>query len=73
MHYGDSETVARIAAGVPMGRLVRPADVAAACLWLASPAAAFVTGADIAVDGGGETPAFLRAKFCLAPLHPPGA
>lgn len=61
-HYGDPAGTAAIAATVPMGRLVHPADVAAACLWLASPAAAFVTGADLAVHGGGETPAFLLRR-----------
>ena len=40
---------------------MQPADVAAACLFLASPAAAFITGADIAVHGGGEPPPFLTA------------
>jgi NAD(P)-dependent dehydrogenase (short-subunit alcohol dehydrogenase family) len=61
-HYGGAEGAAAVGAGVPMGRLVRPADVAAACLWLASPAAAFVTGADLAVDGGGEPPTFLTTR-----------
>jgi NAD(P)-dependent dehydrogenase (short-subunit alcohol dehydrogenase family) len=36
----------------PLGRLGRPEDVASACLYLASDAAAFVTGAELAVDGG---------------------
>ena len=62
MHYGDAETVAAIAGQLPMGRLVRPEDVAAVCLFLASPAAAFVTGADITVDSGGEPPAFLQVQ-----------
>ena len=44
---------------IPMGRLATPADVAAVCLMLAGSGAAFVTGADVFVDGGGETPAFL--------------
>ena len=60
-YYGDEAGVARVAATVPMGRLVQPADVAAACLFLACPAAAFLTGADITVDGGGEPPPFLAA------------
>lgn len=37
---------------VPLGRLVQLDDVAAAVLFLASPAAAHVTGAEIVVDGG---------------------
>jgi len=45
-----------------MRRLVHPDDVAAVCLWLASPAASYLTGADIAVDGGGEPPPFLSAR-----------
>jgi NAD(P)-dependent dehydrogenase (short-subunit alcohol dehydrogenase family) len=62
LHYGDAVAVAAIAEEIPMQRLVRPADVAAVCLFLASRAASFVTGADIAVDGGGEQPPFLRLR-----------
>jgi len=62
MHYGDATTVATIAEQLPMRRLVQPADVAAVCLFLASPAASFITGADISVDGGGEPPAFLAVQ-----------
>ncbi|KOX02256.1 short-chain dehydrogenase [Streptomyces sp. NRRL B-1140] len=36
----------------PMGRLVTPEEVAAAIVYLASPAAASVTGTALAVDGG---------------------
>ncbi|GAA2295686.1 SDR family oxidoreductase [Streptomyces hawaiiensis] len=36
----------------PMGRLVTPEEVAAAIVYLASPAAASVTGTSLAVDGG---------------------
>ncbi len=38
--------------GAPLGRLGEPEDVADACLLLASPAARWVTGADLVVDGG---------------------
>jgi NAD(P)-dependent dehydrogenase (short-subunit alcohol dehydrogenase family) len=62
LHYGDAAGVAAVGATVPMGRLVQPEDVAAACLFLASPEAAFVTGADLAVHGGGEPPTFLGAS-----------
>lgn len=36
----------------PMGRLIAPAEVAAAALWLASDAAAGVNGQPILIDGG---------------------
>jgi NAD(P)-dependent dehydrogenase (short-subunit alcohol dehydrogenase family) len=50
-----------VAATVPLGRLGEPADVADACLFLASPLASYVSGAALRVDGGGERPAFLEA------------
>jgi NAD(P)-dependent dehydrogenase (short-subunit alcohol dehydrogenase family) len=61
LHYGDSDGIAAIAKLTPMQRLVRPHDVAQACLFLASDEAAFITGADLAVHGGGEPPPFLTA------------
>jgi NAD(P)-dependent dehydrogenase (short-subunit alcohol dehydrogenase family) len=57
--YGEAiEAVART---VPMGRMATPADVAAACLMFASPDLAYVTGAELVVDGGGEEPSFTFA------------
>lgn len=58
-HYGGAPL--DVAATVPMGRMATPEDVAAACLFLASPAAGYISGASIAVHGGGEPPAFLAA------------
>jgi NAD(P)-dependent dehydrogenase (short-subunit alcohol dehydrogenase family) len=60
-HYGGEDGVARVAATVPMGRMGTPRDVADACLYLASPMAAYVTGANVEVHGGGEPPPFLAA------------
>jgi NAD(P)-dependent dehydrogenase (short-subunit alcohol dehydrogenase family) len=44
--------VERIAALTPLGRLATPDEIASAILYLASPAAAMVTGHTLAVDGG---------------------
>ena len=41
-----------IVANTPMGRLVEPDEVAAAILFLASDAAAMITGHTLPVDGG---------------------
>jgi len=61
LHYGDAAAQARVAATVPLGRLGTPRDVADACLFLASPLAAYASGATLLLDGGGERPAFLAA------------
>ncbi|HEY7833786.1 MAG TPA: SDR family NAD(P)-dependent oxidoreductase [Ktedonobacterales bacterium] len=44
--------VARWQRTAPLARLGRPEDVADACLFLASPAARWITGASLTVDGG---------------------
>jgi 2-deoxy-D-gluconate 3-dehydrogenase len=46
------DLVARIEAMTPLGRLAEPEEVAAAILFLASPAAAMITGHTLPVDGG---------------------
>ena len=48
----EGERSARIKAGVPLGRYGQPAEIAEAVAFLASPAAAYITGAQILVDGG---------------------
>ena len=47
-----AETKARVAESNPMRRLALPEDIASACVFLASDAAAYVNGAQLAVDGG---------------------
>jgi 3-oxoacyl-[acyl-carrier protein] reductase len=42
----------KVAKATPLGRWGQPEDVAGAAVWLASPAAAFVTGQAIHVNGG---------------------
>jgi NAD(P)-dependent dehydrogenase (short-subunit alcohol dehydrogenase family) len=66
-HYG-ADGGASVARTVPMQRLAVPADVADACLYLGSSLAAYVTGADLQVHGGGEIPArFLAAQDASDP------
>ena len=48
----SAEIMARIAAMTPLGRLAEPEEVAAAICFLASPAAAMITGHTLPVDGG---------------------
>ncbi len=61
LFYGDEEGIARVAATVPLGRMGTPDDIADACLFLASPMASYISGANLVIHGGGERPAFLGA------------
>ena len=58
-HYPDPDG---IKATIPAGRFCRPEDVAATARWLASPEAAYISGENIVMDGGGDWPAFLRPR-----------
>ncbi|WP_245623266.1 SDR family oxidoreductase [Spirillospora albida] len=52
----DEATRTEMETKTPLGRIGDPEDVAAAVLYLASPAAAYVTGSVLRVDGGLDTP-----------------
>lgn len=58
-HYPEQ---AGIAATVPLQRFGRASEVAQACVFLASDKAAYISGANLVLDGGGEWPAFLRKE-----------
>jgi NAD(P)-dependent dehydrogenase (short-subunit alcohol dehydrogenase family) len=55
MPGGPSDATAAMARRIPLGRLGRPADIGAACVWLASDEAAWVTGQTININGGSHT------------------
>ena len=52
MLEGQAEAMAEIMKQQSIGRLGRAEEVAAAVLWLCSPAASFVIGVGLPVDGG---------------------
>ncbi len=63
---GGPEALAQMASQIPLGRLGDPADIANTMLFLASDAAAYITGQTIVVDGGStlpESPVVLDAFY----------
>jgi NAD(P)-dependent dehydrogenase (short-subunit alcohol dehydrogenase family) len=58
--YGAEESRAQIAASLPLARMATGDDVAGAVLFLCSSQAAYISGAHLNVDGGGERPLFLE-------------
>jgi NAD(P)-dependent dehydrogenase (short-subunit alcohol dehydrogenase family) len=61
LHYGDEAGIASIAQTIPMNRLADSSDIGAACLWVASAQASYLSGSNLTLHGGGERPAFLAA------------
>jgi NAD(P)-dependent dehydrogenase (short-subunit alcohol dehydrogenase family) len=55
MAIPDLQVTAALARRIPIGRTGTPEDIAAACVWLASEEAAWVTGQTIQVNGGSIT------------------
>lgn len=61
LHYGDEAGIAAVGQTIPAGRMGEPDDIANACLYAASPLAAYFSGTNLLLHGGGEKPAFLGA------------
>ncbi|MFC5750915.1 SDR family oxidoreductase [Actinomadura rugatobispora] len=61
LHYGDEGGVEAIERTIPVQRMAFPDEVGRVCAFLASPLAAYITGATLTMHGGGERPAFLDA------------
>ena len=53
---GGPEAIAEMAKQIPIGKLGMPSDIANTMLFLASDAAAYITGQTIVVDGGSTLP-----------------
>jgi len=63
---GGPEELAEMAKQIPLGKLGAPADIANTMLFLASDAAAYITGQTIVVDGGStlpESPVVLESYY----------
>lgn len=59
LFYGDRESQAAVAGTVPLGRMADPRDIGWAAAFLASDAAAYISGAVLPVHGGGEPPPYI--------------
>ena len=66
LYYGDEEGIARVSATIPMGRMAVPTDVGDVCLFLASPLAAYVSGANVARARRRRAPALPRRRGTMS-------
>jgi len=56
LKFGDAATQQQLAESIPAGRLARLEEVAAAIVYLCSPAAEYITGTCLTIDGGISLP-----------------
>jgi len=61
LFYGDEDGIAAVGDTIPLGRMAEAVDIADVCVFLASPLARYVSGANVVVHGGGELPAYMAA------------
>lgn len=61
LHYGGEDGIAAVSATIPAGRMAEPEDIGNACLYVGSSMAAYASGTNLLLHGGGEWPAFLSA------------
>jgi 3(or 17)beta-hydroxysteroid dehydrogenase len=66
-HFGKEKTQAWLGGMHPLGRMGRPRDIAEAVLYLSSDRSAFVTGAELVVDGG--VTSGVAKRFDFVPLN----
>lgn len=66
--HDSMETLNRLHASLPIGRIGQPSEVAAVSLFLASDESSFVTGAEIAADGGMTVGNYLTFLPGIPPL-----
>jgi NAD(P)-dependent dehydrogenase (short-subunit alcohol dehydrogenase family) len=62
LYYGDEEGIAAVGRTVPLGHMAETHEIADVALFLASPLARYVSGANVLVHGGGEMPAYMEAS-----------
>ena len=55
MGMPDPKVTQQLAKAIPVGRTGKPEDIGAACVWLASDEASWVTGQTIEINGGSIT------------------
>jgi NAD(P)-dependent dehydrogenase (short-subunit alcohol dehydrogenase family) len=58
----DARKTTALTSRIPAGRLARPEEVAEAICWLLSPAASYINGTSLTIDGG-ETAGLLTPKI----------
>jgi glucose 1-dehydrogenase len=54
--YFSEEVLQRAGAGLPLGRLARPEEIARGVVFLVDPASEYITGSTLSIDGGTQLP-----------------